>query len=175
MDDRNTTRRRFLVAAITYSGLISTGMGAAVLRASSAWAQSSAAMGEASAGTLAQMARLLYPHDGIADDVYAAIIDGILAAAADDPSMTDTLNEAMHALDAAQDADWFELSEEQQVASLQAIEAESFFAVIQAAVRDRFYNHASVWKHIGYPGSSVEHGGYVDRGFNDIDWLPEEV
>jgi len=30
-----------------------------------------------------------------------------------------------------------------------------------------------VWKHIDYPGSSKEYGGYINRGFNDIDWLPE--
>ena len=136
MVDQKTTRRRFLVAAIAYSGLISTGMGAALLRASSAWAQSSDAIGEDSAGALARMARLLYPHDGIADDVYSEVIDGILADAATDPSMIDTLNDALNALNAAQDADWFELSADQQVASMKAVETEPFFAVIQGGVRD---------------------------------------
>jgi len=175
MDDRHATRRRFLVSTIACSGLISTGMGVALLRAGSAWAQSATARGGNSAGSLARMARLLYPHDGIAEDIYAEVIDSVLAAAADDPAIADTLNAALRALDDEQDADWFDLGTKQQLATLQAVEAEPFFGVIQAAVRDRFYNHAAVWKHIGYPGSSVEHGGYLERGFDDIDWLPEDA
>jgi hypothetical protein len=175
MVDRNTSRRRFLVAAISCSGLISTGMGAALLRAGSVWAQSSAATGGDSAGALARMARLLYPHDDIADDVYAEVIDRILTDAAGDPAMIAVLDTAMNALNSAQDTDWYELGVERQVASLQAVQNEAFFTVIQAGVRDRFYTHPKVWEHIGYPGSSVEHGGYVERGFDDIDWLPEEA
>ena len=26
---------------------------------------------------------------------------------------------------------------------------------------------------LGYEGSSFEQGGYLHRGFNDLDWLPE--
>jgi hypothetical protein len=25
----------------------------------------------------------------------------------------------------------------------------------------------------GYEGASADKGGYIDRGFNDIDWLPK--
>ena len=171
MVDHKATRRRFLVAVITYSGLISTGMGAAMLRASSAWAQATHGI----TAELTQMARLLYPHDGIADDVYAEVIDSILSDAADDASMTDTLNMAVTALNAAQDGDWFETSADDQIAALKAVQDEAFFAAILSGVRVRFYNHPKVWGHIGYPGSSVEHGGYVDRGFDDIDWLPEDA
>ena len=30
-----------------------------------------------------------------------------------------------------------------------------------------------VWPKFGYEGSSAEHGGYIKRGFADIDWLPK--
>ena len=26
---------------------------------------------------------------------------------------------------------------------------------------------------LGYEGTSFDKGGYVNRGFNDLDWLPE--
>ena len=29
------------------------------------------------------------------------------------------------------------------------------------------------WPRFGYEGSSAEHGGYINRGFADIDWLPK--
>jgi hypothetical protein len=58
---------------------------------------------------------------------------------------------------------------------MKSVESEPFFAAIQGGVMARFYNHPKVWEHIKYPGSSVEFGGYVDRGFDDIDWLPEDA
>ena len=160
------SRRRFLVATIAYSGLISAGAGTALFRAGAAWAQSSSD----GAADLVRLARLLYPHDGVADDVYTEVIDGVLSDSANAP----ILDSAMAALDAAQPGDWFGLPVDDQVAAMRSIETEPFFEAIRVNVRDRFYTHPKVWEHIGYPGSSVEFGGYVDRGFDDIDWLPEE-
>ncbi len=171
MNQGETSRRRFLIAAIAYSGLISTGMGAALLRTSSAWAQSA----DANAGELARMARLLFPHDGIADAVYAEVIDSILSDSANDASMMDMLNQAVTALNAAQNGDWFEAGENDQIAAMHAVEHEAFFTAILGNVQVRFYNHPKVWELIKYPGSSVQFGGYVDRGFDDIDWLPEDA
>ncbi len=171
MNHGDATRRSFLIATIAYSGLISTGMGAALLRAGSAWAQSS----DGTAGDLTRMARLLFPHDGIDDAVYAEVIDSILTDSANDAAMLNMLNEAVAALNAAQNGDWFEAGADEQIAAMQAVEGEAFFAAILGNVQARFYNHPKVWKLISYPGSSVEFGGYVDRGFDDIDWLPEDA
>ena len=171
MNKAETSRRRFLIAVIAYSGLISTGMGAALLRASTAWAVSA----NGNADELTRIARLLYPHDGIADAVYADVMDGILSDSAADASMMDTLNQAVTALNAAQNGNWFEIGADDQIKAMMVVENEAFFAAIQGAVMARFYNHPKVWEHIGYPGSSVEYGGYVDRGFDDIDWLPVDA
>ena len=35
------------------------------------------------------------------------------------------------------------------------------------------YNDKEVWDVLGYEGASFDKGGYVNRGFNDLDWLPE--
>ena len=34
------------------------------------------------------------------------------------------------------------------------------------------YNQPEIWPKFGYEGSSAEHGGYLARGFDDINWLP---
>jgi hypothetical protein len=34
------------------------------------------------------------------------------------------------------------------------------------------YNQQELWTKLGYEGSSAEKGGYLHRGFNDLDWLP---
>ncbi len=171
MNKGETSRRRFLVATIAYSGLISTGMGAALLRASTAWAQSA----NGNADELTRIARLLYPHDGIADAVYAEVIDSILSDSVNDVSLKEILNQAVTALNAAQNGNWFEIGADDQIKAMRVVQNEPFFAAIQGGVRVRFYNHPKVWEHIGYPGSSVEFGGYADRGFDDIDWLPEDA
>ncbi len=171
MVNQKTTRRRFLVAAISCSGLFATGMGASVLRASSAWARST----DARADELVRMARLLFPHAAIADEVYAEVMDAILTSAADDPAMTGMLDDAVTALDRAQGGDWFEAGEDGQIAAMKEVEHEDFFAVIHGNVQARFYNHPKVWELMKYPGSSVEFGGYIDRGFDDIGWLPEDA
>jgi hypothetical protein len=33
------------------------------------------------------------------------------------------------------------------------------------------YNNQEVWPKFGYEGESASKGGYMNRGFNDIDWL----
>ena len=98
MATQKATRRRFLVATITYSGLISTGVGSSLLRAGHAWAQSS----DGNIDVLARMARLLFPHESIADEVYAEVVDSILTAAAADSSLSESLEDAVTALNAAQ-------------------------------------------------------------------------
>ena len=40
-----------------------------------------------------------------------------------------------------------------------------------AALVVSLYNQPAVWAKLGYEGSSAEHGGYIHRGFDDIDWL----
>ena len=49
-------------------------------------------------------------------------------------------------------------------------------AVQEAARRPpgvSLYNNKEVWPKFGYEGASADKGGYINRGFNDIDWLPQ--
>ena len=164
MVDQTTTRRRFILSAITFSALAAAGN--EFLRFSAAWAQ-----GTPDTDWLARMARILYPHDAIDDAIYEEVIQDILNAAADDPAFGASLSEASAALGPA----WYGMDQPSQISALQSIEGSSYFGAIQASVRTRFYSHDKVWEHIGYPGPSVQFGGYVDRGFDDIDWLPEDA
>jgi hypothetical protein len=167
------TRRRFVVAAIAGSGALSGGLTLAFLDTATAWASASPEEKPASARALGRAARLLYPHAAIADDVYAAVVDDILAAAASDPALATTLDEAMAALDGAREPDFLALDGEDRLAVMTALQEEPWFSAIRLQVLVRLYSRPQLWQLIRYPGSSVEHGGYVDRGFDDIDWLPE--
>ena len=35
------------------------------------------------------------------------------------------------------------------------------------------YNNPAIWPHFGYEGPSGHKGGYVKRGFDQGDWIPD--
>ena len=63
--------------------------------------------------------------------------------------------------------------EADRVVLLQGIEATDFFKTIRGDLIVSLYNQKELWPKFGYEGSSAEHGGYIKRGFADIDWLPK--
>jgi hypothetical protein len=175
MNGENTTRRRFLIATIAGSSAIASGLGLSLIHASSAWAQATPGQTTDSTRTLAQMARVLYPHSALPDSVYAEVVGGILSTTAADAQMIALLEQAVTELGEARDTDFFDLDEESQLEVITALQKRPFFEAVKFQVLAHLYSHPQVWKLINYPGSSVEHGGYVERGFNDIDWLPEDA
>jgi hypothetical protein len=170
-----TTRRRFIVAALAGSGALSAGLTLSLLRTASAWAEAEPGQSPAAARTLRPLARLLCPHATVPDDVYAGIVDGMLATAASDPQLATTLDAAIAALDAAGDGDFFAADDASRLAALTSLQEDAWFAATRVQVLVRLYDHPQVRKVIGYPGSSLEFGGYLERGFDDIDWLPEDA
>jgi hypothetical protein len=58
------------------------------------------------------------------------------------------------------------------VAVLKTVEASPFFAKVRSDLVVTHYNQKAVWTKLGYEGSSADKGGYIRRGFDDIDWLP---
>jgi len=165
MDDSRVTRRRFILAAVVAYSVIAEPR--SWLPGNIAWADTS------SDPALIRLARLLFPHAGLADDAYADVVQILFMSFASNPENAQLLDIAGSALDAQVDGDWIETDEDSQIAAIRRIEGEAFFPAILAGVRGTFYYHPKVWTHLNYPGSSKEHGGYKHRGFNDIGWLPE--
>jgi hypothetical protein len=155
-----TTRRRFLAAAITLAG-------STTLQPLIAWAQS----GSRPAAAMVRMARLLYPHDALADDVYAEVLGDALSAATQE--FADMLDLASAELDARTGGDFLAADEADQIVAMRAIENDAAFSAIRATVRDGVYQHPACWELIGYGGPSFKDGGYLHRGAGEIDWLPE--
>ena len=63
--------------------------------------------------------------------------------------------------------------ETDRVKLLQGIEHTEFFKTVRGDLVVSLYNQKELWPKFGYEGSSAEHGGYIKRGFADIDWLPK--
>ena len=161
-------------AATMGAALIVTG--ATLTCPTGAWAVEAKALSPEGMATLIQMARDTYPHDGFADALYAAAIAGFDEEAAGDSEARAALEAGLADLDAAAagkgaeryiDLPW----EGDRAAILQAMASSAFFQKVRGGLVVSLYNQPEVWKRVGYEGESVSKGGYIDRGFNDINWL----
>ncbi len=143
-----------------------------------AWAQSMKALTPEAAGTLLVMARDLYPHDRLGDSYYEAAVASMDEAAARDPATAALLNDGAAALDGAarrlrQAAYAAIQGEADRVAVLKTLESSPFFQKVRGDMVVALYNQPEVWRKLGYEGPSADQGGYLHRGFDDIDWLKD--
>lgn len=122
--------------------------------------------------TLVAVVRTLCPHDALVDRVYRRVVlhyDRLGHAA---PATAASIEQAVRALDGAMPLPFRERSESYRIAALKAIETTSAFVFLQRSAVRFLYDDVEVWGAFGYEGASVHLGGYVTRGFNDLDWLP---
>lgn len=171
------SRRGFLKG----SGLASIGitvLSASTLLTSSseAFAQSFTVLGPDAGKVLLVMARDIFPHDKLAEKYYMHAIEPYDLAAAKDPALKTLLTDGIALLNAASQKmtgkSYTAIPEEPgRVAVLKSIESTPFFQKIKGDLVTGLYNNKEVFALFGYEGSSWEKGGYVNRGFNDIDWL----
>lgn len=112
------------------------------------------------------VARTMFPHDTLPDEAYEKVVRK-LAAAAD----AATIDAGLAELDAGKP--FLELEPEEKLAALQRVEGSELFKLVHATAVVELYDNPLVWKAFGYEGPAVHLGGYVSRGFDDLDWLPE--
>jgi hypothetical protein len=153
--------------------LLKTGAAvAAVVPAIGAAQAAPMAVSPESFATLVKMARDIYPHDKLSDMYYAKVIEGHDAAAKDDAAKKTMLEDGVAALNAAAGGSYAGLADEAaRVAALKGMESTPFFQAVRGSLVTGLYNNPEVWPIFGYEGSSADKGGYIARGFDDIDWL----
>jgi hypothetical protein len=128
------------------------------------------------AATLVGVTRAMYPHDRIPDKHYERVVAALDEKAADDEEMKALLVQGVASL-ATVTGRWprefGELDEAEQVRALQRLEDGAFFKAVAGEVVSGLYSQPDVWPYFGYEGPSNDKGGYLHRGFDDIDWLDE--
>ena len=163
--------RRQLLSRGTATGA-SFIIGAGYLAApNAAWALEAQVLKPATMATLVQMARDIYPHDKVADEFYVIAVKGYDTAEA-----AEGIEAGIAALDAAAQGKGFGSYlgagwERDRVDILRGMEDSAFFQQIRGGLVTGLYNQKAVWPIFGYEGASFEQGGYINRGFNDINWL----
>ena len=166
-------RRAFLTRAAVSAIVISNG---ALICFDEAWGLEVKALKPETARTLVKLARDIYPHDRLADRFYAVAVKGYDEKAAKDPATLAAFEGGVAALDANAkaghgvayaDVGW----EAERVALLRPIQGGAFFQGVRSDLIVSLYNQQEIWPLFGYEGESASKGGYVNRGFNDIQWL----
>ncbi len=170
-------RRGFLRGAASVVPATALAAGAAGISAEAAWAKDATVLQPRTLATLVRMSRDIYPHDQIPDLYYVIACRPFDKAASGGAEARALFEDGVVRLDAeARDRHtlaYLDVPEEaDRVALLHAIEATPFFNKVRSGLVVSLYNQPEIWHRFGYEGSSAEYGGYINRGFNDIDWLP---
>jgi hypothetical protein len=167
---KGLTRRQLLSRGTAAGASFIVGSGF-LASTDAAWALETTALKPETFATLVQMARDIYPHDKVGDEFYVIAVKGYDTAEA-----AEGVEAGIAALNASAqgkgfasylDAGW----ERDRVDILRGMENSAFFQQVRGGLVTGLYNQKAVWPIFGYEGSSFEFGGYIDRGFNDINWL----
>ena len=172
MSTKGMNRRQFLESGgLAAAGVAAVTSGAVLTASDGAWALELGTLNEHEGKTLLAMTRQLYPHDTLSDMYYAGVVGGLDAGAKDDAELASLLKEGVAALDNAHSVPWIDLSEGYQISVLKEMESSAFFQKVRGTTVVALYNNKLVWRHFGYEGASYDYGGYIERGFDDLNWL----
>jgi len=121
--------------------------------------------------TMLRALRVMFPHDRLPDEAYERVVDKLEADGRGDASIASTLDEGAAQLDG--EGGFADGDADAQLEALRRHEGTPFFDLLKATAVVELYDQPLVWKAFGYEGPSTHLGGYLRRGFDDLDWLPD--
>ena len=166
------SRRAFMRHSAALSGILWAGSGALLaLAPGKGWTLELGQLDAHAGRTLLIATRHIFPHPKLDDAVYALVVKDLDEAAAD-PAVRDLLAAGVAGLDHAAGGDWLALGSDEQLALLRLGDGQPFFEKVRATAVVSLYNNELAFAHFGYEGEAFSKGGYLNRGFNDLNWLP---
>ena len=168
----NILRRQFL------RRLSQTGLLFAIIptllhrRIAGAESKSAPALSQQELDVLADLAHRLVPLLEPSSPVYQSVATAIQNQALQSTGLVEMVSNGIAGLAAKNDKPWLQLTAKQRVAVIQSEYPNQFLALIRWVACEHVLRDTGVWAKLGYQGSSIEYGGYLHRGFDDIDWLP---
>ena len=119
---------------------------------------------------LTKMCRDIYPHDRFPVGPYERCTNDVISKGNKGSENKSMMSEGLNNL---KKINYGTLNFKKSTRYLKKIEDSKFFQHVRGTTVVTLYNDQEVWSLLGYEGSSFEKGGYINRGFNDLDWLPE--
>lgn len=136
------------------------------------WTEGLRGIGSGHAEVLLAALQTLYPHQSVAVSVYRRVVLRFDAMAVEVEQARAMIASFCEMLNAAWPVGFCALAQSYRVAVLKSVQANPEFVFVQRLGVRFLYDDIEVWAVFGYEGASVHLGGYVARGFNDLDWLP---
>lgn len=170
-DHNSLARRDFLKQTAIASMILGVGIAATTTPVAAGPLKAlSAEEGQA----VMKLARTLFPHDFLGDSYYMNIVNSIDAKAAADAGTKASVQDGVKALNSYAGT-FANLDEASRTSIAQSVEKTKagFFGLVYGETVGGLYGNQEIWKVLGFEGSSTEKGGYINRGFNDINWLPK--
>lgn len=121
---------------------------------------------------LAELSYLLLPLLEPDSEVYRSVAHVLQQQMASSPAADKLLNEGVAALDHQANGRWLSLTRIQRKEMLESFVDEPFIGMVRWTTHEQVLRDRQVWEALGYQGSAIEKGGYLTRGFDDINWLP---
>ena len=125
------------------------------------------------AARLVRVLKVAFPHRAFPDGPYERTAEHIIVTASANPFQTAQLGQGLIALDTLRGKPFAELDSAEALSLLEQVQDTPFFQLVRSTTVVFMYSDRDVWQVLGYEGESSDKGGYVDRGFNDLDWLPD--
>lgn len=122
---------------------------------------------------LVRVLRVAFPHQTLPDGPYERTADTVIEAANASTWAKIALLQGIGTLDSVSGGAFLDLDESDALKVLRHVESTEFFGLIRRTAVVALYDDPEVWSALGYEGPSYDKGGYIDRGFDDLDWLPD--
>lgn len=136
------------------------------------------ALGSDAFRTIVQVARDIFPHDQFEDELYANAVGVYAEQVKSNGDLKKLMLDGVAKVNADAEAkfgkayaDVAEESDRVQILQAIAQAKDPFFGKLRGDLVVSLYNQPAVWAKLGYQGASAQHGGYINRGFNDQDWM----
>lgn len=123
--------------------------------------------------TLTALIRAAFPHERVPLSAFQRAARTVCSAAEESAWMRVKLAHGLDSLQALADGRFTELTPQEALPLLLRIQHTTFFGFVRQTVVVSLYEDEEVWEVLGYEGPSFEKGGYLNRGFDDLDWLPD--
>ncbi|MDP2738238.1 MAG: gluconate 2-dehydrogenase subunit 3 family protein [Pseudorhodobacter sp.] len=144
-------------ARIAFAGLLDDGQSAMLLR----------------------MVQDIYPHPDLLQLAhYQAVADTVVKGLEADAEQASALTDGLAKINAESQGlygkDYIAIADaDTREGLLRHFQNDGFFQGVRWTAYFGIYDNKEIWPFFGYQGSSVEQGGYIDRGFSDITFVPQ--
>ncbi|MFC7376407.1 MULTISPECIES: hypothetical protein [unclassified Brachybacterium] len=123
--------------------------------------------------TLVALIKAAFPHERVPDAAYERTAAVVRKQAEESTWMRVKLAQGLDSLQGLAGGIFHELTPQQALPLLGRIQHTTYFGFVRQTSVVTLYEDEEVWEALGYEGPSFDQGGYIDRGFDDLDWLPD--